>query len=131
MLLYTSKHVSPVSSITQSLCDGNESGTPHKKHGTSASTLIIENWASSRMHVIRENAGEIMLYDELHVEFLWFVSSHQYRESWIFVQMWPLISDFENVEKTENTRVSYPIHHIDNIVENGYGKNPKNIPQWL
>ena len=35
--------------------------------------------------------------------------------------------DFENVEKTENTRVSYPIHHIDNIVENGYGKNPKNI----
>lgn len=35
--------------------------------------------------------------------------------------------DFENVEKTENTRVSYPIEHIDNTVEKGYGKNPKNI----
>ncbi|MGB1318263.1 MAG: phosphoenolpyruvate carboxykinase (ATP), partial [Flavobacteriales bacterium] len=35
--------------------------------------------------------------------------------------------DFANVEKTENTRVSYPIHHIDNIVDAGYGKNPKNI----
>lgn len=35
--------------------------------------------------------------------------------------------DFSNVEKTENTRVSYPIHHIDNTVESGYGKNPKNI----
>lgn len=35
--------------------------------------------------------------------------------------------DYANVDKTQNTRVAYPIDHIDNIVENGYGKNPKNI----
>ncbi|WP_372754474.1 phosphoenolpyruvate carboxykinase (ATP) [Mariniflexile sp.] len=28
---------------------------------------------------------------------------------------------------TQNTRVSYPIHHIDNIQETLYAKNPKNI----
>lgn len=37
------------------------------------------------------------------------------------------IVDFENSEKTENTRVSYPIHHIDNIAEPSMGGNPKNI----
>lgn len=35
--------------------------------------------------------------------------------------------DYTNVDKTENTRAAYPIHHIDNIVDAGYGKNPKNI----
>lgn len=35
--------------------------------------------------------------------------------------------DFSDSEKTENTRVSYPIHHIDNIAEGSKGKAPKNI----
>ncbi|MFB6307297.1 MAG: phosphoenolpyruvate carboxykinase (ATP), partial [Flavobacteriales bacterium] len=35
--------------------------------------------------------------------------------------------DYSNTEKTENTRVSYPIHHIDNIVEPSIGGTPKNI----
>jgi phosphoenolpyruvate carboxykinase (ATP) len=37
------------------------------------------------------------------------------------------IVDFESSEKTENTRVSYPIHHIDNIAQPSMGGNPKNI----
>jgi phosphoenolpyruvate carboxykinase (ATP) len=35
--------------------------------------------------------------------------------------------DFEDSTITENTRVSYPIYHIDNIQENSIGQNPKNI----
>ena len=35
--------------------------------------------------------------------------------------------DFENTSKTQNTRVSYPIYHIDNIQKPSIGKNPKNI----
>ena len=35
--------------------------------------------------------------------------------------------DFENGEVTENTRVSYPIYHIDNIQVPSVGHNPKNI----
>ena len=35
--------------------------------------------------------------------------------------------DFEDSTITENTRVSYPIYHIDNIQEGSLGKNPKNI----
>lgn len=35
--------------------------------------------------------------------------------------------DYTNCSKTENTRVSYPIDHIDNIVGPSIGKNPKNI----
>ena len=35
--------------------------------------------------------------------------------------------DFDNTEITQNTRVSYPIHHIDNIQEPSMGENPKNI----
>jgi len=35
--------------------------------------------------------------------------------------------DFEDTSITENTRVSYPIYHIDNIVQPSYGKNPKNV----
>lgn len=35
--------------------------------------------------------------------------------------------DFTNVSKTENTRVSYPLYHIDNIAQPSIGKNPKNI----
>ncbi|MGB0428383.1 MAG: phosphoenolpyruvate carboxykinase (ATP), partial [Flavobacteriales bacterium] len=35
--------------------------------------------------------------------------------------------DFENVEKTENTRVSYPIYHINNIQVPSVGPRPKNI----
>lgn len=35
--------------------------------------------------------------------------------------------DFENSEKTENTRVSYPIHYIDNVAEPSMGGIPKNI----
>ncbi len=35
--------------------------------------------------------------------------------------------DFENTSITQNTRVSYPIYHIDNISQPSIGKNPKNI----
>jgi phosphoenolpyruvate carboxykinase (ATP) len=35
--------------------------------------------------------------------------------------------DFEDVSITQNTRVSYPITHIDNIQPDSIGKNPKNI----
>lgn len=35
--------------------------------------------------------------------------------------------DFTNTSITENTRVSYPIYHIDNIQPNSIGHNPKNI----
>lgn len=35
--------------------------------------------------------------------------------------------DFEDVSITPNTRVSYPIEHIDNIQPGSIGKNPKNI----
>ncbi len=35
--------------------------------------------------------------------------------------------DFENTSVTENTRVSYPIYHIDNIAKPSIGHNPKNI----
>jgi phosphoenolpyruvate carboxykinase (ATP) len=35
--------------------------------------------------------------------------------------------DYHDSEKTENTRVSYPIHHIDNIQPGLKGATPKNI----
>jgi phosphoenolpyruvate carboxykinase (ATP) len=35
--------------------------------------------------------------------------------------------DYEDVSITPNTRVSYPIEHIDNIQKGSIGKNPKNI----
>lgn len=35
--------------------------------------------------------------------------------------------DFEDVSITQNTRVSYPIYHIDNIQPGSIGYNPKNI----
>ncbi len=35
--------------------------------------------------------------------------------------------DYEDSTKTENTRVSYPIDHIDNIQEGSIGGTPKNI----
>ena len=35
--------------------------------------------------------------------------------------------DFSNASKTENTRVSYPIHHIANIAVPSVGGDPKNI----
>lgn len=35
--------------------------------------------------------------------------------------------DFADTSITQNTRVSYPIHHIDNIQEPSIGKNVKNI----
>ncbi len=35
--------------------------------------------------------------------------------------------DFENIEVTQNTRVSYPIYHIDNAVKPSMGGVPKNI----
>lgn len=35
--------------------------------------------------------------------------------------------DYTNVELTQNTRVSYPIYHIDNIMYNSRGDIPKNI----
>ncbi|MBU2995555.1 phosphoenolpyruvate carboxykinase (ATP) [Cellulophaga baltica] len=37
------------------------------------------------------------------------------------------IVDFEDTSITQNTRVSYPIDHINNIQEPSIGKNPKNI----
>jgi len=36
-------------------------------------------------------------------------------------------ADYEDVSITPNTRVSYPIYHIDNIQKGSIGKNPKNI----
>jgi phosphoenolpyruvate carboxykinase (ATP) len=35
--------------------------------------------------------------------------------------------DYDNNSKTENTRVSYPINHIDNIQPNSIAGHPKNI----
>lgn len=35
--------------------------------------------------------------------------------------------DYDNVSKTENTRVAYPIHFIENAVESSMGGPPKNI----
>lgn len=35
--------------------------------------------------------------------------------------------NFEDKEKTENTRVSYPLYHIDNIATPSMGTTPKNI----
>lgn len=35
--------------------------------------------------------------------------------------------DFEDVSITQNTRVSYPIYHIENIQVPSIGRNPKNI----
>lgn len=35
--------------------------------------------------------------------------------------------DFKDTSITQNTRVSYPIHHIDNIQQPSIGKNPRNI----
>lgn len=35
--------------------------------------------------------------------------------------------NYEDVSITPNTRVSYPIYHIDNIQKGSIGKNPKNI----
>ena len=37
------------------------------------------------------------------------------------------VVDFTNTSITQNTRVSYPIHHIENIQPGFVGKNPKNI----
>ena len=37
------------------------------------------------------------------------------------------VVDYEDTSITQNTRVSYPIFHIDNIQEPSIGKNPKNI----
>src|SRR5690554_4258379 len=37
------------------------------------------------------------------------------------------IPDYDNIEKTENTRVAYPIDHIENIAEGSVGGAPKNI----
>jgi len=35
--------------------------------------------------------------------------------------------DFTDTSITQNTRVSYPLYHIENIQPNSVGKNPKNI----
>ena len=35
--------------------------------------------------------------------------------------------DFEDTSITQNTRVSYPIYHIDNVQEGSIGEHPKNI----
>ena len=37
------------------------------------------------------------------------------------------VVDYTDVSLTQNTRVSYPIYHIDNIQTPSYGDNPKNI----
>ncbi len=37
------------------------------------------------------------------------------------------VVNFEDTSITQNTRVSYPIHHIENIKEPSIGQNPKNI----
>lgn len=35
--------------------------------------------------------------------------------------------DFSNIAKTENTRVAYPIHHIENAISPSVANGPKNI----
>lgn len=35
--------------------------------------------------------------------------------------------DYANVDKTQNTRVSYPIHHLENTVHSQIGGEPRNI----
>ena len=35
--------------------------------------------------------------------------------------------DYDNIKKTENTRVAYPLHFIDNAIEPSVGPEPKNI----
>lgn len=37
------------------------------------------------------------------------------------------IPDYNNIDKTENTRVAYPIDHIENIAEGSVGGAPKNL----
>ena len=37
------------------------------------------------------------------------------------------VTDYDNISKTENTRVAYPINFIDNAVEPSVAKQPKNI----
>lgn len=37
------------------------------------------------------------------------------------------VVNFDNIDKTQNTRVSYPIYHIDNIKEGSQAGTPKNI----
>ena len=37
------------------------------------------------------------------------------------------VPDYDNTEITQNTRVSYPIHHINNIQPQSKGGHPKNI----
>ena len=37
------------------------------------------------------------------------------------------VVDYNDKSKTQNTRVSYPIHFIDNIMNPSQGENPKNI----
>ena len=37
------------------------------------------------------------------------------------------VVDFEDTTITQNTRVSYPLYHIENIEQPSIGKNPKNI----
>lgn len=37
------------------------------------------------------------------------------------------VPDYEDDSETPNTRVSYPLYHIDNIAQPSIGKNPENI----
>ena len=37
------------------------------------------------------------------------------------------VIDFADTTITQNTRVSYPLYHIDNVQRPSIGKNPKNI----
>lgn len=37
------------------------------------------------------------------------------------------VPDYDDISKTENTRVAYPIHHIHGAVPSGKGKPPRNI----
>jgi len=37
------------------------------------------------------------------------------------------VVDFADISITQNTRVSYPLYHIDNVQRPSIGKNPKNI----
>ncbi len=48
-------------------------------------------------------------------------------ENIMFDENDPRTVDYANVSKTQNTRVSYPIHHINNLQPNSMAKPPKNI----
>lgn len=57
------------------------------------------------------------MYDPSPLAILFLVPSHQDNGE----------PDYTDVSRTENTRVSYPIYHIDNYEPSGMGGHPNSI----